>query len=203
MYRFKHLVILLFPLILLAACQDRAATKTSETDTSAVAITADSFGIAKPISWIDDFKAFRDAAYTGNKEKLKTYFNFPIQNDPNEIWYLTAAGEAPDASSPFTEKDWDTHHAKIFPPAFVKSLLKIKSAELYEKGEAESPDLKEDSTVYKMMAAFDKKENLLSLNLAFTTVPEEGEDAIESNIIYTFSILPDGRLKFKKINIAG
>lgn len=155
------------------------------------------------IRWIDDFKNFREAVYQGQRLKVKTYFDFPVQNEHNELWWLvTAPGESEqDISKPFTEKDFDKGYDKIFTREFIKALLKLKSADLYANGEAESIGLKEGATSYKVYAGFDKDSKTLTLNLAFNTATEE--EGGEYNVIYTFSILPSGRLKFKQLNLAG
>lgn len=42
--------------------------------------------------WVDNFRQFRDALYRADKSKAKVFFNFPLSNEANEIWYLAYAG---------------------------------------------------------------------------------------------------------------
>src|SRR4051812_12529117 len=42
--------------------------------------------------WIDNFRTFRDAVYQRNKEKVKQFFEFPVMNPGNELWYLVYSG---------------------------------------------------------------------------------------------------------------
>jgi len=163
--------------------------------------------------WIDDFKVFRDAVYHSDQEKVKTFFSFPVLNPSNEIWWLVLSDREREAKkltgeiAPFTEKDFSKYYKKIFPPAFTSTLLKIKSAELFNKGETESVEIKKGNTTYKMYASVDKETHVLSLNLSYTTVwkDDKGEvtDGGESSVIYSFSILPDQHLKFMYVRLAG
>lgn len=168
-------------------------------------------------SWVDDFKNFRDAVYRADTAKLKSFFAFPLNTD--EIWYLVLSEKEIEATSAysqkrpsFTEKDFNKYYKKIFPPGFVKTILKIKSAELLKKTETESPEIEEKNatwhSTYKMYVTVDKKEHTLRLNLSSNSgeVDEKGEDigeVVESNVIYTFRILKNNHLQFLKIQLAG
>ncbi|HEX8576416.1 MAG TPA: hypothetical protein VF677_08990 [Flavobacterium sp.] len=44
-------------------------------------------------TWIDDFKNLRQAVYTKDKAKLRTYFNFPVDEEDSSIWYLVTLNE--------------------------------------------------------------------------------------------------------------
>jgi len=67
--------------------------------------------------WIDDFREFRTAVYQQNKNKIKSFIDFPIINDNNEIWWLVYDGKGrgaqllSDKIKPFTEKDFDLHYS--------------------------------------------------------------------------------------------
>ena len=90
--------------------------------------------------WIESFREFRNAVFQSNKYKAKEYFNFPVLNVNNEIWYLTTDYDLrgdifiTDSLKPFTDKDFDKFFYKIFPTNFVKAFLKVKTDELYKKG---------------------------------------------------------------------
>ena len=164
--------------------------------------------------WIYSFRKFRTAVYQRNKDSLKSFIDFPILNDNNEIWYLVyngnekAIGLLPEKIKPFTERDFDLHHDKLFSKNFINALLKIKTEELYQKGSTETITLQDGkATGYKMYATFDKAAGTLSLNLASKTIIKDAggkeQDGGEFNEIYMFSILRNGKIKFRQIRIAG
>ena len=165
--------------------------------------------------WIDDFKVFRDAVYRNDTAKLKTFFKFPVLNPANEIWYVVLDEKELEEKmltkkiSPFTEKDFDKYSKKLFSKDFIRGLQKIKSEQLYRKGKAESPELKDTTTtIIKMYASVDKAKNILTLSLSYNTPWKEDADGTvldggESNIIYSFRILKNQHLQFMHIWIAG
>ncbi|MBO9200914.1 MULTISPECIES: hypothetical protein [Niastella] len=162
--------------------------------------------------WIDNFRTFRDAVYQKNKEKVKQFIDFPIMNGNNNIWYLVYGGvdekvnSLSDSVKPFTEKDFDQYFESLFPKRFINCLLKIKSEELFKKGEVQTKEIKDGNTTYVLSATFDKSENTLSLNLN-STAPyktDDGEiDKSEFSEIYLFTVLSNGKLKFVRVEMAG
>jgi hypothetical protein len=109
-------------------------------------------------TWIQHFREFRNAVYQHDKNKTKSFFVFPIMNDNNEIWDLVTDGNTealklrPGKTKLFTEKDFDLYFDKLFPKRFVSSILKIKTDELYKKGETETIELQEGkATTYQMI----------------------------------------------------
>lgn len=163
-------------------------------------------------NWINSFKAFRTAVYSGDKQKVKSFFSFPISSEDNSIWYLVYGGGkksetiSTDKPTPFTEKDFDTYYKKLFPKEFVKSIIKIKTPELAKKKETESIRFKEDNLTYYMIASMEDKKTLV-LNLAHTyseKIKGSNEyEVSEYNFIYYFTILPNQTLQFKKVMMAG
>lgn len=163
--------------------------------------------------WIDDFKLLRDAVYKNDKAKVKGFFTFPVLNPANEIWFLVLtekereAKKLADTITPFEERDFDKYYKKLFPAAFINTLLTIKSAELFNKGEAESAERKQDNATTRMYASVDKENSVLVLNLSYSYVwkDENGEvtDGGESTVIYSFKILRNGHLQFMHIRLAG
>jgi hypothetical protein len=163
--------------------------------------------------WIADFKIFRNAVYQNDKAKVIQFFTFPVMNPADEIWFLVLSEKEREAKklteriTPFTEKDFIRYYKKLFPPAFTKTILTIRSAELFNKGETESVEIKEGNTTHKMYAAVDKETNILSLNLSYNTVwkDENGEvtDGGESSVIYSFKLLENGHLQFMYVRLAG
>lgn len=164
--------------------------------------------------WIDELREFRTAVYQQNKEKIKSFIDFPLNTRNNEIWNVVYSENGQDAQrmaherKPFTEKDFDLHYRQLFSKNFIAALLKIKTDELYRKGETATITLHDGAaTTYIMYASFDKSHKTLQLNLAFKFLTEAEKGAepemIESNEIYFFDITATGKLKFRKIMIAG
>lgn len=165
--------------------------------------------------WVEDFKLFRDAVYRNDTAKVKSFFKFPLLNAGSEIWYLVLTEKELEKKNisykknvPFTANDFNRYYKKLFPPAFVRTVLKIKSEMLYKNGETETPEFKDESpTTVRMYASFDKATQTLSLNLASNTIfkDENGEtlDGGESSVIYSFRVLKNGHLQFFNIRLAG
>ena len=164
---------------------------------------------------INSFKEFRESIYQGNITKVKTFINFPIINENNEIWYLAYSGndkaleKLSEKTLPFPEKEFDKNFENIFPNTFIKSILKIKSEILFDRGEFETIVQKEGKTEYKTFANYNKKEKTLILNVLYETliIINDGEDDFteksEQSIIYYFDITVDNKIKFKQIRMAG
>ena len=162
--------------------------------------------------WIENFRQFRDALYKNDKTKAKEFLDLPFQNEGNEIWYLAfsdnekATDKLNENVKPFTEKDFDKYFDKVFKKQLVKCLLKIKTDDLYKKGESESPEIKDSSTTYKLYVTFDKINKTIELNLATRTpykISDTEYETGESNFISRFQILKYGHIKLKRILIAG
>ena len=202
----QRLLVIIMLSVVISGCTDEPTVVADKTSTAAdSSATHKHVPSQDPVSWIDDLKTLRDALYAGDRQKVKSYFSFPVQTENNELWYFTDSSGISDPSMPFTERDFEQSFSRVFPKALVKSLMKIKTALLFEKGAFETPVITEgDSLQYRLFAAYDKKEGTLSLNLAYDNpIPGEEEERDEFNIIYTFSILPDGRLRFNRVNLAG
>lgn len=158
--------------------------------------------------WIDSFREFRDAVYQRKKDKVKLFIELPISS--REIWYLVGDDSKtnlqPDEPIPFTEKDFDKHYSKLFFKEFVNCLLKVKTEELYKSGEYQTPAIKDGATTYVLYCTVDKTNNTLSLNLNSNSRVEIGNgeyEAGEGSTIYIFTILPNGRIKLKNLQMAG
>jgi hypothetical protein len=162
-------------------------------------------------NWVVNFEQFRDALYQKNKAKTKLFFDFPIDTDSGELWYVALGGLANAAdvattSRDFTAKDLDKYYENIFPAALIKGFLKIRMKELYAKGYSESPEWKKDQTTYQLRATYDQKARIIELNLSTHSavkVSANETDPVESNLVYRFSIRPNGHIKFRQLFIAG
>lgn len=164
---------------------------------------------------IESFKEFRNSVYQKDKVKVKTFVDFPIYNENNEIWYLEGIADESflkkitDKIIPFTETEFDKHYDKIFTTYFVNGILKIKSEILFNTGEYETIELTKNETKYKIYATYDKEKNEVILNLATETPIKlnDGENELienaEYNVIYYFKMENGKNIKFKQIRIAG
>jgi hypothetical protein len=197
--------------ISLLSCGEKANKNDSKStvhDSTLIANPAPAINNNK--NWIENFREFRNAIYKNDKTGAKGFFNFPILNENNQIWYLIYDNPniSSDSITPFTEQDFDKYFNKLFPSRFINSILKIKSDSLKHNGEYETKIFKQDkNTTYRMAASFDKKENTLVLNLWSNSLMknENGEvqDGGEFSIIYEFYIKLDGKLIFKQVTLAG
>ncbi|THU40358.1 hypothetical protein FAM09_10855 [Niastella caeni] len=158
--------------------------------------------------WINSFREFRDAVYQRKKEKVKPFIEFPIAS--HEIWYLVGddskTNVQTDESIPFTEKDFEKHYSKLFFKEFVNCLLKVKTEELYKSGKYQTPSIKDGTTTYVLYCTVDKTDNILTLNLNSNSRVDIGNGEYESgegSTIYIFAILPNGKIKLKKLQMAG
>ncbi|WP_293788814.1 hypothetical protein [uncultured Pedobacter sp.] len=210
---------LMLTLILLSACTNTPKKAENERDAQTAVkdthVAPQAKDDAKVKNWSDDFKNFREAVYSKDFKKLKTYFDFPIADEGGAIWSLCNLTDAeikarknkfknPDL---FYEQDLEQYYNRIFNADFVKTLLKIKSEQLYETNYNETPETTTTDTKYKLIAEYNKTNKVLSLNLAYTNnaKDEEGNEVSEGeyNIIYSFIVIDGKYLKFKKIDIAG
>ena len=153
--------------------------------------------------------------YRNDTAKLKPFFKFPVLNPANEIWYLVLNEKEQQEKNltgktfGFTEKDFDKYYKKLFPESFVKAILKIKSAQLYQTGKTETIELKDSTTtVVKMYASVDKRKSILTLSLNYNTPwKEDAEGTVleggESSVMYSFRILKNQQLQFMYVRMAG
>ena len=165
-------------------------------------------------NWIDDFEDFRQAVYTKDKAKLKTYFNFPVGD---ESWGSLIPFSAEESKSRaakyanpdlFYEEDFDQYFDRIFDADFVKSIMKIKATDLNKEKLAQTPEFKGDDFNFKMIAIYNGDDKpILQLNLSYTNnaVDENGEQVSEGeyNVIYIFRIINGKKLVFNRKVFAG
>lgn len=160
---------------------------------------------------ISKFEQFREAVSNKDIVKLKSYFDFPMDTEGEEIWYVvldSAEYQNRDGNFPmlFTENDFDIYHQKLFPDYFITGLMKLNANEIFTTGESETKRYEQKHIQYKMSASLDTSENLLTLNLASEAdiyIGKEEIQKMESNLIYYFQFSEDCRLKFIRMLIAG
>jgi hypothetical protein len=187
----------------LLACNSKPAETIKPTETQNKAINIADSNTVKPTAantptvsatWIDDFRAMRDAVYQKKTDVVSNYFNFPITNG-SELLFLIAGSTK--TASAFTKEDFVKNFNKIFDEDFVAALLKIKTEELYNKGTFTTEDITRNNTMFNMKASFNKQTNKLILNYYIET-KNEGE----SSIMYEFDV-KDNKIKYNKVDMAG
>ena len=156
------------------------------------------------------FRSFRDGVFQNKKEAVKPFFDFPILNTGNEIWYHITDGDyitvnyPVDKKVPFLESDFDTHFSQLFPKLFIKCLLKVKSEQLFQSGSFYTPVIMEGNTQHIVHATFDKEKGELNLNW-YTESPstDDMDWPVEYSVNFGFKIDKNGFLKFVEIRLAG
>lgn len=156
------------------------------------------------------FRSFRDGVFQNKKEAVKPFFDFPILNTGNEIWYHITDGDyitvnyPVDKKVPFLETDFDTHFSQLFPKLFIKCLLKVKSEQLFQSGSFDTPVIMDGATEHRIFATFDKVKGDLDLNWHTETPTTDHDDwDSEYSVNYGFKIDENGFLKFVEIRLAG
>jgi len=204
-------------LCVIFSCKNKAIQKIDKKNDSnqqnAVKVSKAQPESVATLNWVDDFKDFRQAVYTKDKIKLKTYFNFPVgdkdwgslvQFSTEESKMRAAKYDNPDL---FYEEDFDRYFERIFDADFVKSIMKINTTDLYKEKLAETPEFKGDGFNFTMIAIYDDDEPVLQLNLSYTNnaVDENGEQVSEGehNLIYVFDIINGKKLAFNRKVFAG
>ena len=169
------------------------------------------FNYADTSGWAQKLKEFKSAISLGDKNKVKSFFDFPLTNINNDIWQLVNEGNQKEEdvlaskSRSFTEKDFDKNYNKIFPKKFLNCISKLKVDELSSKGETETIKFKKGTTTtYQIYASIDSIEKTLTLALGNHKVVKNKKGEVEENeefgTMYIFSI-KNGQLKFLRIGL--
>ena len=220
----KKIILIVISLTALLSCKNKSKHEIKERKDSTKVVVSDSVTATPGSSvdsryisvntWIDDFKNLRQAIFLNDKEKLKTYFNFPVGD---ENWgYLVDFSESerkarkgkyanPDL---LYEADFDRYYKRIFDDDLAKAMMKIKTDDLFEKHLAESPDFNTGDFIFKLIVNYDQEDKTtLHLNLSYNnnSVDENGEPVSEGeyNKIYIFEVEAGKRLIFQKVAFAG
>ncbi|MBK8951256.1 MAG: hypothetical protein IPM85_01755 [Chitinophagaceae bacterium] len=135
----------------------------------------------------------------GDKATVKSYFDFPIENPGNDIWYVAdtrfVSKMKPDKIVPFQESDFDTYYSAILPIDFRKTLEKINIKKLVKDKSTETSELIVVSpATSKMKATYSEGTKTVTLSL-ITKSPEFGQFTID----YHFKVLTDGNIKFSYV----
>ena len=167
---------------------------------------------AQTSTWIDQLKEFRNAVYQRDKEKAKQFFKFPVSDPGSGFWSVARDYNNGDndknlialsqKQAPLTEKLFMLYFDQIFHRRFITSFLKLKTNELYEKGQTQTPEIADDSThFYFMKADYDSATKSLTLSINGHST-EPGEDGGEFSCMYEFKVI-NGQLTYVTSFMAG
>jgi hypothetical protein len=149
--------------------------------------------------WPESLLRFRNALLQGDKVTVKSFFEFPINNPGNDIWFVADTRNvtkmSPNKIVPFQESDFDKYYGAILSMDFRKTLEEIDMEVLAKEKSTETEELKIVSpATSKMKAAYSESSKTLTLSL-ITKSPDFGQFTID----YHFKILPDGNIKFSYV----
>ena len=153
--------------------------------------------------WNANFLEFVTAMTRNDQEKVKSFVDFPIKNEGNEIWYLADSRFVmkidPHKIVPFTETDFDKYYSSIFSLDFRNTLQKLNIKDLFLKGNASSPDIEVvKGSTSKLTATYDKTKQKLTLKL---TTLIRGPHPTRFDINYQFDVLRDQEIKFRSVHV--
>lgn len=209
---YKSALLSLCVLIVLNSCvQNKPEAKEADKISENKLKVAAEQSYATVNNWLDDFKNFRTSVYQKDVEKMKAYFNFPVVADTTQIWVavndnIDETKRPQNYPATFTGKDLGKYHDKLFNEAFVKTILKVKTQQLYQNGEYTTPSIKYGDQKICMIANYDKPTATLQLSVTYSgSTAEDGDDISESEsaTVYFFKVTDEKYLKFDKILFAG
>jgi hypothetical protein len=189
----------------LLSCKD---TKTKQSENTSDSINNSGAVSGESASVLNDFAAFKDAVMGKDKQKVKSFFKFPVTGDNNQIWFYVAKTDAdrdaiPTETKAFTEADFDKHYDTLFSEQFTTALSKINVQDLSTKGEAETGNIPYSDGLYKMTAYHDKNAKTIELLLSITSndKDEKGNSlgTHTEKVQYTFTVSESGKLMFKQL----
>lgn len=208
--------VLLFILFILISvnCTQTSKPRVNNIQKNDTSIIASDTIVNNENKYLLEFLKLRNYIYKSQKDSIEHFFLLNNNNheNSNAFWYLALAGHNDSlyqikSSTIFTKRDFDKYFNNLFSQQFIKSLLKIRSKELFENGIYSTVHLfeKEDDGCreeYWIDAVFDKKSNNLKLqynNYEYNDNDRIGESLIEYDFIYD----KDCNLKFYKLILAG
>lgn len=151
-------------------------------------------GTNSSIKWESEFEFFRKAFISQDVSEMKKFISFPLEN--TIVWGLVEYSEKHDLQQPFTEKDFEIYHTKLFPKVFIQLLKGIKISK--RKGQLEGNKIlyKKNSKDYWHLYC-ETQGNKLYLTYLIE------EDGLESSITYEFMMNKSGQIKIENITSAG
>lgn len=151
------------------------------------------------IDWSESLSGFRKALLSGGKVTVKSFFEFPIENPGNDIWFVADTRNVMKMDNkkivPFQESDFDHYYSSILPLDFRRTLEQIDISKLAKDKSTETNEIIIVSPVKsKMKATYSESAKTITLSLINNSV-ETGQFIID----YHFKILPDGNIKFSHV----
>lgn len=152
-------------------------------------------------NWKDSFLELQKAIATGDSEALKSFFEFPIQNKGNEIWYYADSRLVteikPKDIKPFTEADFDLYFNSIFSIDLRRTISKLDIESFFKNNKGSSPEIEVvENTKSKLEARFDNKKNKLTLSLITTVRPD-----LALTTHFEFEITASQNIKFLQLHV--
>lgn len=191
--------VLLFMLILTVSFSCKRAKTNGVPNKDAGTETVNEATAAAP-GWMADFEKFRTALKNGDKETVKSYFSFPIDNGNFELWFL-AAGDAEVAedleeNEPLPESFFDLSYDQIFPKSLIDGISKLDIEKLQKSGEQETELMIDGEQEYLTRASIGESNRMLTLE-------NRAMAPHEFSVFYFFDIVDGQKIKFKKVLLAG
>lgn len=200
----------------LSACRDKEQTQTSTVEDSS-AVAADTNSVVPHVEpaggWMEDFKVLKEALLDQDRNRVETFFDFPLNVDSASVWTsiepteteLKAWKAGKRDTAQFDRKDFEKFYSRFFLPELLMGLKSMKPEARFTEGNWSSKEFKEAARPFQFHVGFDKDSQSLSLNVAFFGGEDEEGNYVsegEYNIIYVFHWEEKG-LTFDRMVIAG
>ena len=187
------------------SCTNPAENKTSsDTTLQQHASNSTTHGQSSDSSkWRDNFLQLQKAIAAGDRQAVKTFIDFPIQNKGNEIWYLADPKLVmeinPKEIKPFTEADFDKYFSSIFTLDLRKTFEKLNVEEFFKTNKSTSPEIEVvKGSKSKLEARFDNSKRKITLTLVTNVTPQANS---KFTIYYQFNVLNDQSIKFGEVHV--
>lgn len=149
--------------------------------------------------WPGSLSKFRTALLFGDKATVKSFFEFPIENPGNDIWFVADTRNVMKMDNkkivPFLESDFDRYYSSILSMDFRKTLQQLDISKLAKDKSTETTEIIIVSPVKsKMKASYSESTNTITLSLINNSA-ETGLFTID----YHFKIMPGGNIKFSHV----
>src|SRR5262245_9353827 len=150
--------------------------------------------------WKDSFLELSKAIRAGNKDAVKSFIDFPIKNNGNEIWYLAdprlVREIRPDKIKPFTETDFDKYFSSIFTLDLRETLEKLDTGQFFKTHKGSRPEIVVvKDTKSKLEASFDGAKHKITL----TMVTDLGNSKFR--VYYRLDVLNDEKIRFRQVHL--
>lgn len=153
-------------------------------------------------SWEQNFIRLKQAIANGNREAIKSFVNFPINNQGNEIWYLAnpelVMEIRPKPVKPFTANDFDQYFSSLFGVDFRKTMQALDENKLFENYNSTSEALEiVQGYLSTLKASFDKKQEKITLALETAST---GSSNMKFTRFYYFDVINGKDITFSGVH---